>query len=119
MHLYIRRCFIICICKILVKNFIIKDILKKKNDVHRISVRTIVYYTFCKTNCTYQTAQAGLCFHCRLVCAFVVRMQQRLRLIINDLVEDKNYLWVQNACFILEEYLDLVLREYSTEITIY
>ena len=28
-------------CKILVQNFIIKDILKKKNDVHRISVRTI------------------------------------------------------------------------------
>ena len=41
MQLYIRRCFIICMCKILVKNFIIKDILKKKNDVHRISVRTI------------------------------------------------------------------------------
>ena len=34
MQLYIRRCFIICICKILVQNFIIKDILKKKNDVH-------------------------------------------------------------------------------------
>ena len=29
-------------CKILVQNFIIKDILKKKNDVHWISVRTIV-----------------------------------------------------------------------------
>ena len=42
MQLYIRRCFIICICKILVQNFIIKDILKKKNDVRRISVRTIV-----------------------------------------------------------------------------
>ena len=34
MKLYIRRCFIICTCKILVQNFIIKDILKKKNDVH-------------------------------------------------------------------------------------
>ena len=30
-------------CKILVQNFITKDILKKKNDVHWISVRTIVY----------------------------------------------------------------------------
>ena len=28
-------------CKILVQNFIIKDILKKKNVVHWISVRTI------------------------------------------------------------------------------
>ena len=34
MQLYIRRCFIVCMCKILVQNFIIKDILKKKNDVH-------------------------------------------------------------------------------------
>ena len=42
MQSYIRRCFIICMCKILVQNFIIKDILKKKNDVHWISVRTIV-----------------------------------------------------------------------------
>ena len=42
MQLYIRRCFIISIRKILVQNFIIKDILKKKNDVHWISVRTIV-----------------------------------------------------------------------------
>ena len=41
-QLYIRRCIIICMCKILVQNFIIKDILKKKNVVHRISVRTIV-----------------------------------------------------------------------------
>ena len=41
MQLYIRRCFIICMCKILVQNFIIKDILKKKNVVHWISVRTI------------------------------------------------------------------------------
>ena len=32
-------------CKILVNNFIIKDILKKKNVVHRISVRTIVAMT--------------------------------------------------------------------------
>ena len=30
-------------CKILVQNFIIKDILKKKNDVHWISVRIIVH----------------------------------------------------------------------------
>ena len=30
MQLYIRRCFIICMCKILVQNFIIKDILKKE-----------------------------------------------------------------------------------------
>ena len=29
-------------CKILVQNFIIKDILKKKNDVHWISVRTTI-----------------------------------------------------------------------------
>ena len=29
-------------CKFLVQNFIIKDILKKKNVVHWISVRTIV-----------------------------------------------------------------------------
>ena len=28
--------------QILVQNFIIKDILKKKNDVHLISVRTII-----------------------------------------------------------------------------
>ena len=34
MQLYIRRCIIICMCKILVQNFIIKDILKKNNDVH-------------------------------------------------------------------------------------
>ena len=34
MQLYIRRCFITCMCKILVQNFIIKDILKKKNGVH-------------------------------------------------------------------------------------
>ena len=34
MQLYIRRCCIIFICKILVQNFIIKGILKKKNDVH-------------------------------------------------------------------------------------
>ena len=40
MQLCIRRCFIICTCKILVQNLIIKDILKKKNDVHWISVRT-------------------------------------------------------------------------------
>ena len=31
-------------CKILVQNFIIKDILKKKNDVHWISVRTVIQY---------------------------------------------------------------------------
>ena len=31
-------------CKILVQNFIIKDILKKKNDVHCISVRTITFW---------------------------------------------------------------------------
>ena len=42
MQLYIRRCLIICMCKILVQNLIIKDILKKKNNVHWISVRTIV-----------------------------------------------------------------------------
>ena len=42
MQLYIRRCLIICMCKILVHNLIIKDILKKKNNVHWISVRTIV-----------------------------------------------------------------------------
>ena len=30
MQVYIRRCFIICMCKILVQNFIIKDILKKE-----------------------------------------------------------------------------------------
>ena len=41
MQLYIRRCFIICMCKLLVQNFIIKDILKKKNVVHLISVPTI------------------------------------------------------------------------------
>ena len=41
MQLYIRRCLIICMCKILVQNLIIKDILKKKNDVHWISVWTI------------------------------------------------------------------------------
>ena len=34
MQLYIRRCFFIRMCKILVHNFIIKGILKKKNDVH-------------------------------------------------------------------------------------
>ena len=45
MQSYIRRWFIICMCKILVNNFIIKDILKKKNVVHRISVRTIVAMT--------------------------------------------------------------------------
>ena len=49
MQLYIRRWFIICMCKFLVQNFIIKDILKKKNVVHWISVRTIVY-----TGCAYK-----------------------------------------------------------------
>ena len=34
LQLYIRRCFIICMCKILVQNIIIKDILKEKNNVH-------------------------------------------------------------------------------------
>ena len=34
MQLYIRRRYIICMCKISVRNYIIKDILKKKNDVH-------------------------------------------------------------------------------------
>ena len=34
MQLYIRRFFVICMCKILAQNFIIKDILKKKNVVH-------------------------------------------------------------------------------------
>ena len=33
-------------CKILVQKFIIKDILKKKNAVHWISVRTIVSYCY-------------------------------------------------------------------------
>ena len=47
MQLYIRHCFIICMCKILVQNFIIKDILKKKNVVHRISVRTIINGPLC------------------------------------------------------------------------
>ena len=36
--------------QILVQNFIIKDILKKKNVVHWISVRTIV-------NCLFKLAQ--------------------------------------------------------------
>ena len=44
MQLYIRRCFIICMCKILFQNFIIKDSLKKNNDAHWISVWTVVKY---------------------------------------------------------------------------
>ena len=43
MQLYIRRLYIICTCKFLVKNDIIKDILKRKNDVHWISDGTVVY----------------------------------------------------------------------------
>ena len=42
MQVYIRRWYIICMRKISVRNEIIKDILKKKNDVHWISVQTIV-----------------------------------------------------------------------------
>ena len=42
MQLYIRRCFMICMCKFLVQNVIIKDVLKKKNVVHWISVRTTI-----------------------------------------------------------------------------
>ena len=38
-NLWVQPC--ICMCKILVQNFIIKDIFKKKNDVHWLSVRTI------------------------------------------------------------------------------
>ena len=55
-------------CKILVQNFIIKDILKKKNVVHWISVRTIgmltlylietPFYRFCKQS--RDTDQAAL-----------------------------------------------------------
>ena len=41
-------------CKILVKNFIIKDILKKKNDVHWISVRTIEQFTYISFTCARQ-----------------------------------------------------------------
>ena len=41
MQLYIRRWYIICMCKISVQNDIIKDILKKKNDVHWISDFTV------------------------------------------------------------------------------
>ena len=42
MQLYIRRWYIICMCKVSVQNDIIKDIKKKKNDVHWISDCTVV-----------------------------------------------------------------------------
>ena len=42
MQLYSRRWYIICVCKISVRNDIIKDILKKKNDDHWISDGTVV-----------------------------------------------------------------------------
>ena len=51
-QLYIRRWYIIYMCKISVQNDIIKDILKKNNDVHWISDGTIVWY-----KCNRQPAQ--------------------------------------------------------------
>ena len=59
MQLWIRRCLIICVCKILVQNFIIKDILKKKNVVHWISVRTIEQWRLVVMNNLWK-------FHCRV-----------------------------------------------------
>ena len=46
-QLYIWRWDIICICKISVQNDIIKDILKKKNDVHWMSEITIRKVIWC------------------------------------------------------------------------
>ena len=46
-------------CKIWVQNFIIKDILKKKNDVHWISVRTIIIISTNK--CLTTMTQRALC----------------------------------------------------------
>ena len=43
MQSYIRRCFIICMCKILVQNFIIKGTLKKKK---RCSLNFCTDYSF-------------------------------------------------------------------------
>ena len=60
MQLYIRRWFIICLCKISVRNDIIKDTLKKKNDVHWISDGTVSTLATHENFCNKITASKGV-----------------------------------------------------------
>ena len=80
MQFYIRRCFIVCVCKILSQKCIIKDILKKKTNVHWIPVRTVVLKGKIKKvlpGSTIVSPVSAIVFVARQIYMFIVLYQSK------------------------------------------